>query len=185
MTLIDALPFPLSAPVNVRDFAGLRTQHGQISSGFALRADDLSIADAVSAQDLVDRHGVTAVIDLRSAEEVSLTGRGPLGLLPVNYHHLPLMTDLSASVDDPRRFLDQASFGSLYVRIVERSAAQLVAALAVIAQSRGTVAFHCAAGQDRTGVLAAMLLLGLDPRSWTRCRFGYAASARVADVVAA
>ena len=26
---------------------------------------------------------------------------------------------------------------------------------------------------------------GLDPRSWTRCRFGYAASARVADVVAA
>ena len=25
---------------------------------------------------------------------------------------------------------------------------------------------------------------GLDPRSWTRCRFGYAASARVADVVA-
>ncbi len=28
-------------------------------------------------------------------------------------------------------------------------------------------------------------LLGLDPRSWTRCRFGYAASARVADAVAA
>ena len=26
---------------------------------------------------------------------------------------------------------------------------------------------------------------GLDPRSWTRCRFGYAASARVADVVSA
>ena len=26
---------------------------------------------------------------------------------------------------------------------------------------------------------------GLDPRSWTRCRFGYAASARVADAVAA
>ena len=25
---------------------------------------------------------------------------------------------------------------------------------------------------------------GLDPRSWTRCRFGYAASARVADLAA-
>ncbi|MCT9003292.1 FCD domain-containing protein, partial [Microbacterium memoriense] len=29
------------------------------------------------------------------------------------------------------------------------------------------------------------VLRGLDPRSWTRCRFGYAASARVADVVSA
>jgi len=28
-------------------------------------------------------------------------------------------------------------------------------------------------------------IAGLDPRSWTRCRFGYAASARVADLAAA
>lgn len=27
-------------------------------------------------------------------------------------------------------------------------------------------------------------IMGLDPRSWTRCRFGYAASARVADAAA-
>jgi hypothetical protein len=45
--------------------------------------------------------------------------------------------------------------------MVEGAAPQLVIALNVIAHTPGTAAFHCAAGRDRTGVLAAMLLLAL------------------------
>ncbi|MDF3313364.1 tyrosine-protein phosphatase [Rhodococcus sp. T2V] len=45
--------------------------------------------------------------------------------------------------------------------MVEGSAPQLVTALNVIAYTPGATAFHCAAGRDRTGVLAAILLLAL------------------------
>ena len=45
--------------------------------------------------------------------------------------------------------------------MVEVAAPQLVTALNIIAYTPGAAAFHCAAGRDRTGVLAAMLLLVL------------------------
>jgi protein tyrosine/serine phosphatase len=45
--------------------------------------------------------------------------------------------------------------------MVETSAPQLAAALSLIALAPGATAFHCAAGRDRTGVLAAILLLAL------------------------
>ena len=40
------------------------------------------------------------------------------------------------------------------------------------------------AEMDAAVELVRQAIGGLDPRSWTRCRFGYAASARVAAVVA-
>jgi len=49
----------------------------------------------------------------------------------------------------------------MYVAMFERSAGLIVHALAVMATAPGAVAFHCAAGKDRTGVLAASLLLAL------------------------
>lgn len=51
--------------------------------------------------------------------------------------------------------------GYAYADMVDRSAAEIVTALGIIAHAPGATAFHCAAGRDRTGVLAAMLLLAL------------------------
>ncbi|GAA1181089.1 tyrosine-protein phosphatase [Nesterenkonia xinjiangensis] len=158
---IDSLELTLSAPVNLRDLGGIHTAGGTVAAGFAIRADDLSMADAASATDLVDA-GLTAIIDLRSHHEVHLTGRGPLGEMPVAYHHLPLMTSLGpAGEADPTDITDQSTFGRMYIRMYEGSAPRIVAALAVMATSPGATVFHCAAGQDRTGVLAASLLLAL------------------------
>ena len=56
---------------------------------------------------------------------------------------------------------DHVSMGEMYVQMVETSAPQLATALSIIALAPGATAFHCAAGRDRTGVLAAMLLLAL------------------------
>jgi protein-tyrosine phosphatase len=153
-------PFPLSAPVNLRDLGGIPVDGGVLRAGFAVRADDLAIVTDEVAGDLVDG-GLRAVIDLRSAAEVGVTGRGPLAAHPtVSYHHVPLVGEFSQADDmvDP---LDQTSYAPMYVRMYEGSAAQIVTALAIIAYTPGAVAFHCAAGQDRTGVLAASLLLAL------------------------
>ena len=196
MTLISTAEHlvPLSAPVNLRDLGGITVAGGTVRAGFALRSDDLSIVTEEVAQDLVDR-GLRAVVDLRSADELDVTGRGPLGRHPgVTYHHIPFMasigqvsTDAAADADA----FDQSSFGQMYLRMYEDAAPQIVTALAVMAFAPGTVAFHCAAGQDRTGVLAAAALLtlgaGRDDIVADYARTGLASAAiheRMAPVIA-
>jgi protein-tyrosine phosphatase len=158
---------PLSAPANLRDLGGTPVDGGTIRSGFVIRSDDLATATEAVADGLL-AEGVRAVIDLRSAVEVELTGRGPFGTRAVAYHHIPFTASLESSIDmgalaDAEDFGEalEAQITAMYARMYEASAEQIVSALAVIAYSPGAVAFHCLAGQDRTGVLAAALLLVL------------------------
>lgn len=160
MTTIDpALDLPRSAPQNLRDLGGIPIADGVIRPGFAIRTDDLALASEESARELV-AGGLRTVIDLRSHDEAAFTGRGPLAALDVTYHHIPLLVGLDDSAAQPGS-LAQPTFGPMYVRMFESAAPRIVAALAVVAHSPGATAFHCAAGQDRTGVLAAALLLAL------------------------
>ncbi len=159
MTTIDT-GLVLSAPVNLRDLGGIAIDGGVLREGLAIRTDDLAyVTDDVAAALLAG--GLTAIIDLRSPLEVSVTGRGPLGAHPVAYHHLPLIADVGESMDREQPALTHEAMGLMYLRMVEGAAPQLVTALNVMAHTPGATAFHCAAGRDRTGVLAAMLLLAL------------------------
>lgn len=159
MTIAD-LELTLSAPVNLRDLGGIPVSGGAVRPGVAIRTDDLAYVTTEIAAELVDA-GLTAVIDLRSPMEVAVTGRGPLGEYPVSYHHLPLIADVGRTMGEDAPELSHDAMGRMYLRMVEVAAPQLVTALNVIAHTPGAAAFHCAAGRDRTGVLAAMLLLAL------------------------
>lgn len=150
----------LSSPVNLRDLGGIPVAGGVVRTGLAIRSDDLSTITPKDAAALV-RDGLTAVIDLRSNAEVAVTGRGPLAGLPVAYHHLPLMADIGSSLDGKSFMPGHEAMGEMYARMVQDAAPQIVTALNVIAHAPGATAFHCAAGRDRTGVLAAALLLVL------------------------
>ncbi|QBE49247.1 tyrosine-protein phosphatase [Leucobacter triazinivorans] len=161
-----AFEIELSAPVNLRDLGGIPIAGGLLREGLAIRTDDLAYVTHDVASALV-AEGLTAIIDLRSPLEAAVTGRGPLGRFPVAYHHLPLLADVAEPLREdgpaPRRAPDlgHAAMGAMYVRMMENAAPQLVTALNVIACTPGATAFHCAAGRDRTGVLAAALLLTL------------------------
>ncbi len=156
-TTIDLEP---SAPVNLRDLGGIPIDGGVLRTGLAIRTDDLAyVTDQIAEQLTAD--GLTAIIDLRSPREVAATGRGPLARFPVAYHQLPLIANVADSMAANTPTLGHEAMGQMYVRMVEGAAPHLVTALNVIAHTPGTTAFHCAAGRDRTGVLAAMLLLTL------------------------
>lgn len=159
-TELQAAPItdlPLSEPANLRDLGGTPIEGGVLREGLAIRTDDISIVPEEYAQDLV-AGGLTTIIDLRSNDEVIATGRGALGRQPVSYHHIPLMSNIGNSIDPKNPVLTHETMGHMYVRMIERAASQLVTALNVIAYSPGATAFHCTAGRDRTGVLAALLL---------------------------
>ncbi|MDF3312498.1 tyrosine-protein phosphatase [Rhodococcus sp. T2V] len=157
---VDIVP---TVPVNLRDLGGIPIAGGTLRKGLAIRADDLSLVTEEAARELVDG-GLSAVIDLRTNDEVAITGRGPLAEHRVSYHHLSLVASVHSDLptSDERAFvLEYAAIGELYVRLFETAAPQLASALSIIALTPGATAFHCAAGRDRTGVLAAALLLAL------------------------
>jgi hypothetical protein len=95
------------------------------------------------------------VIDLRSSAEIASDGIGPLSRPPVQRHHLPLFdADRGATpVETAPRPLYEIY--ALFLRIAR---APIARALEVIAASDEPVVFHCAAGKDRTGVIAAVVL---------------------------
>ncbi|PPG04444.1 protein-tyrosine-phosphatase [Pseudoclavibacter sp. RFBI5] len=159
--MTTTLDITLSAPVNLRDLGGTPIASGALREGLAIRADDLSVITEADARELT-AGGLASVIDLRTADEVALTGRGPLAAHPVAYHHLPLMGSVGGGLPTADEHGSaHAGMGEMYALMVESAAPQLAAALGIIAVSPGATAFHCAAGRDRTGVLAAMLLLAL------------------------
>ncbi len=173
MTLIDAPALTLSTPVNLRDLGGTPVAGGVIAPGFAIRSDDLATITDDAADRLV-QDGLRSVIDLRSRNEVHATGRGPLFDRDVTYHHVPLMTSIgdplstateaaivAAAAVPLRTLADMPPMSELYVSRFETTGRTIVSALAIMAHTEGATAFHCAAGKDRTGVIAAALLLAL------------------------
>jgi protein-tyrosine phosphatase len=150
----------LSAPVNLRDLGGIPIDGGVLRPGLAIRTDDIAYVTEDIAERLV-ADGLTAIIDLRSPLEIAITGRGPLAQYPTAYHHLPLIADVVTATPKDSSGFSHETMGKMYLAMVEDAASQLVTALNVIAHTPGTTVFHCAAGRDRTGVLAAMLLLAL------------------------
>lgn len=150
----------LSAPANFRDLGGGAAPDGRIRTGVLFRSDDLSTTTPEFARAMVERHGIAHVVDLRSADEAVFTGRGPLAAAPVTYHHIPVADGLAPGSRLPPRTAED--LGAAYADFAERAAERWALAVSLIsAADAGGVVFHCAAGKDRTGILAALLLSAL------------------------
>jgi protein-tyrosine phosphatase len=150
---------------NVRDLGGYRTAGGRTTRWQTLyRADGMN---RVGGSDLarLAALGLRTVVDLRTHGELAERGRFPVDAMPVAYHHLPVIRETWENWDvardvDPVEFLAQR-----YQEMLDEGAPALAAALEVLADPAAYPAvFHCAAGKDRTGVLAAVILgvLGVD-----------------------
>lgn len=95
---------------------------------------------------------VKTIIDLRLLREVNEEGRGPLAADDgITYINAPLEMASTEGVP-PEEVLNL-----LYRQCLASDS--LVTAVKQIAESAGTpTVFHCAAGKDRTGVVAAIVL---------------------------
>lgn len=164
----EAEPGHSRLPCNLRDLGGLSTLDGRrLRPGLVYRSDDLAPADPRRVRSLVTTLDVGTVLDLRSEVELAELGRGALEREPVEVHHLPLsLTAASAGRgEDPDSLpTTPEQLASFYADGIEAAAPTLVRGLVLLARTSRPALFHCVAGKDRTGVLAALLLsaLGVD-----------------------
>lgn len=135
---------------NVRDLGGLVTTKGRtVRRGRIFRSDYPGFADVAGGAG-VRELGLRSVVDLRRRAEVDLECVG-WGDHEVAY----VRTPFSAG--------GQTSWHAKYHSYLTHRPETVVAAVRrVMAADAHPVLFHCAAGKDRTGVLAALLLSVLD-----------------------
>ena len=149
------LTFP--ALLNARDLGGYPTvDGGQTRWRSLLRSDDLAQLTPVGVQALAE-FGVETVLDLRWTEEIALNP-SPIGAHApqIRYIHSSLL----ASTPAQWRELSKSCEKELWKCVVlEKVRPQLATVLKVIAAApAGPLLFHCVAGKDRTGIIAALML---------------------------
>lgn len=141
---------------NIRDLGGYPTVDGAITRWRSLlRADDPAQLTAAGLQALLDL-GLQTVIDLRWPEEVAASPH-PLPRQPqLQYRHISL---LAQSQQVWGRLSGEGPKENWKCLVLTQVAPQLKEVLQAIAEAPpAPLLFHCVAGKDRTGVIAALLL---------------------------
>lgn len=149
---------PFAGVFNFRDLGGYVGAGGRpIRWRTLYRADALHRLTDTELDELGGL-GVRSVLDLRTAGEVA-KGRIEAHHLGIAHHHLPVLDETWTPQDlDPEAAAEEV-LGSLYVQMLDIGAPALAGAFELLADPANVPAvFHCAAGKDRTGVLAALVL---------------------------
>ena len=139
----------LETTQNTRDLGGYLRINGEKTRPFRfLRSDKPAHPSQADFQFLLS-HGITTVIDLREESAVNRLENPFVNHPGFCWHHCPIQegSGIPESVE--------AVPGS-YLQIAESPGA--ADAFRVMASAPDGVPFHCSAGKDRTGTLAAILL---------------------------
>lgn len=145
---------------NFRDLGGYRGEDGRtVTWGRLYRSDGLHRLTEAGATAFLALGAVT-VLDLRTAAELAEWTWVPPSDWPGRLLHLPLLRRTPDWSALPPAEAARADFAvDHYREIAVEGAAGLRAAVEALAAPGGLPAvFHCAAGKDRTGVLAALVL---------------------------
>jgi protein-tyrosine phosphatase len=168
VTTSPSRDIPLVDTFNLRDLGGYPTADGQrvrwrrLFRGAGLQR--LSGADVERVREL----GLVTAIDLRTTGELEARGGYPVEALPVTLHHLPMidaiwdLTDLDPD-EAPERYLV-----ARYREMLDEGRAAIAESVRILSREENLPAvFYCAAGKDRTGVLAGLVLdaLGVEAKS--------------------
>jgi protein-tyrosine phosphatase len=131
---------------------------GLTRSGVLVRSDNLRSLSPAGLEAMV-AYGVTTVIDLRSESEVA-TSPSPFAMPdPFSYPQPPAYTHIPLADDATMQKLAGASdMFDRYLMMLEHRPEAFGAIFSALARTEGTAVFHCFAGKDRTGMVAAMSL---------------------------
>jgi protein tyrosine/serine phosphatase len=163
---------------NTRDLGGLPLRSGGVTrTGVLVRSDNLASLTPAGRQAMIG-YGIATVIDLRAESEIKGSPGPPFSKFQTTTPVSPIEPEVEAHIptylnhplvdDEIAVALNRVpSMPDGYRVIIDRRQMALGAIFNAIAKAEGPVLFHCFAGKDRTGVVAAMMLslAGVEPEA--------------------
>lgn len=148
----------LDKMTNTRDLGGYETQEGYYTkSNHYIRASSPANATEGDLEKLYD-YGVRVTIDLRSDFEKEAQPSPFKDYRDVENIEINLMDDAVVKVV-PSEVKEYKDLGGVYIYMLEAHQKQIKAVFDVFKDHLYEgVLFHCSAGKDRTGIIAALLL---------------------------
>lgn len=150
---------PVPGADNIRDLGGYRTRDGhQTQWRRMLRGDGLhKIAPGGDA--VLRDAGLRSVIDLRSGQELVEEPNPFADAADIAFSPLPLFSELAPTMQGIKARNSDDLLLDFYLSALRDSVEPIRNILGTIADApEGAVLFHCTAGKDRTGLIAALLL---------------------------
>ncbi|MGN6791703.1 MAG: tyrosine-protein phosphatase, partial [Streptosporangiaceae bacterium] len=156
MTAVD-----LEGAANVRDLGGLRTRDRRRTRyGLIYRGDSLDSITPADSKILFDKLDIATIVDLRTAAETELKELS----FPAQRYRFSVLAEGRLG-REPFPSDDPAELAKVYLNNLEGGRGAIKQTFEVIAenlQAGVPTLFHCAAGRDRTGIMAALLLDTVD-----------------------
>lgn len=166
--------------INFRELGGIKNSHGQkVKDQLIFRSGNLSF-ETQELDGMLSPLDIARVYDLRSQGElITSPYRLPEHII---YKHQPILPDIDRDLEklglvypgskdmadldvDLDYSLDKLSFLGEFMMKIYRQMGESPQVFGPIIKDmidvEGAVLYHCSAGKDRTGVLSAMILLGL------------------------
>ncbi len=153
---------------NMRELGGYNTADGEsfVRHGMLLRSD-APCRLTEQGMSVLDSFGVGAVIDFRTpnerrgSEDPAVKGAKSVLLSPITDEVNAYAIDMSNLNERDLKYMKSISAGldEVYSKIVTRS--EFGEIFKLLARTERPMLFHCAAGKDRTGIQAVVLLLAL------------------------
>ena len=140
----------LSCSCNTRELGELKTSDGRVTRNGVFWRSDVPVKPAAGDIEKLIAQGITTVIDMRTlweAEKAPDTLSETAGFV---YHHFPI-TEGSGVPES----LEAVPLSYMTIATAEN----MPKVMKVLAEAEKGVLFHCTAGKDRTGVVAAIILM--------------------------
>lgn len=145
--------------LNVRDLGGYLTKEGLVTKWRRLLRGDGLHRLTPEGLELLNSEGLTSVIDLRSQAELDEEPNPYLDQGQVGFYHKPIYGDLAPALMATHEAAgDDPLIGFYLTALLERAEAIREILATIASAPKGAILFHCTAGKDRTGLIAALLL---------------------------
>ena len=156
---MQCIRLPLKGAINTRDLGGYCTKDGKVTKFNVFvrsnRLTELTYED----NEFLRKYNITDIIDLRGNTNIqsSFISDDNINKDYFNLHYIPLSNIEIEQYVKENSQTKEFKYGIGYSYLLKKKE-KIKKIFKVLINSEGGVLFHCSAGKDRTGVIAALIL---------------------------